>query len=122
MELRAELVLADICERRGEVPAAARLASHILRQAVELGDRPLLARVHRQLGRLRYEMGDRAGWLEEMARAVAFLDDETPLSIRGGMLGDLANALPSTATSKARASGTGPRTQRCSRPVSRRDD
>ncbi|OLB67199.1 MAG: hypothetical protein AUI10_00680 [Actinobacteria bacterium 13_2_20CM_2_72_6] len=93
VELRAQLVLADIRDRRGEIPAAARMVRRIFGQAVELGDRPLLARVHRIMGRVRYELGDRAGWLEETAQAVACLDDDASSVTRGNILTDLANAL-----------------------------
>jgi len=93
IELRAQLVLADIRDRQGEIAAAARTIHQIYRRALELGDRPLLARAHRLMGRVNYELGDGAAWLEEAVQAVDHLDDDASPFARGQMLIDLANAL-----------------------------
>lgn len=91
--MRARLVRADSLERRGDTTAGARLASGVARWAERTGHHFLLARAHRHLSSVYYNLGDTAACLQHALQSVELLDDAAPAPFRARHIGALADAL-----------------------------
>jgi diguanylate cyclase (GGDEF)-like protein len=93
LKLRAQLVRADMVDRRGDVAAGARLGWAVNRWADEHEHRPLLARSHRRLALTYHNLGDPAACLEHAVYAVELLEDTAAPWTRVQHLMALADAL-----------------------------
>jgi diguanylate cyclase (GGDEF)-like protein len=93
LELRAQLVQADMVRRRGDVASAGRVAQDVRRWATEHGARHLLARSHFLLAAVFQELGDLSLALEHAVQAVDLLDDDAPPALRIDHLARLADCL-----------------------------
>jgi two-component system, cell cycle response regulator len=96
LHLRAQLVEAEVCCRRGQVAAGGRVAREINRWASENGDRHLLARSHRVLCLFFSYLGDAAVSLEHAVRALEWLEEEPPPRLHFDHLMALSTALAET--------------------------
>jgi diguanylate cyclase (GGDEF)-like protein len=93
LELRAQLVQADLLRRRGNVAEAGRQAQEIHRWATEQGARHLLARTHFVLTAVFQELGDLSAALEYAVRAVDLLGEEPAPALQLDHLLRLADCL-----------------------------
>jgi two-component system, cell cycle response regulator len=93
VQLRAQLVHADVQIRKGQTAAGGRSVREINRWAIENGNRHLLARSHRLLSLFFSYVGDHAESLEHAVRALELLDDVAPAVLRVDHLLALATAL-----------------------------
>jgi two-component system cell cycle response regulator len=82
MQLRAQLVQADVQGRRGQAVASARTLRSINRWAVDHKDMYLLARSHRLLGVFFSDVGDEAAFLEHSLRGVELLEHDCRDALR----------------------------------------
>ena len=76
LELRAQLVQADMVRRRGDIAQAGRVAQDVRRWAADHGCDHLLARSHFLLAAVFQELGDLSVALEHAVQAVDLLDDD----------------------------------------------
>lgn len=95
LAMRAQLVQADVLERRGRPAESGHLTHAVNRWATENDHRYLCARSHYLLEVFFRDMGDDALSLEHAVRAVDLLDDSAPAAIRFDHLVRLADALAS---------------------------
>ena len=93
LELRAQLVQADVTRRRGEVAEAGRTAQDVRRWASDHDSPHLLARSHFLLAAVHQELGDLSAALEHAVRAVDLLGDGGPAALRIDHLARLADCL-----------------------------
>jgi two-component system, cell cycle response regulator len=93
LELRAQLVRAEVFQRRGELAAAGRLAQEVQQWASDHDARHLLARSHYVLQNVFLDLGDLSLALEHSVRAVELMDAGTPAPLRFDHLGRLADCL-----------------------------
>jgi diguanylate cyclase (GGDEF)-like protein len=90
---RAELVQADMRQRRGDAGEAARIILGTHRWAEEHDCRPLLARSHYHLALTYHYLGDQAASFEHAVSSVELLESTAPAGLRIIYLIRLANAL-----------------------------
>jgi two-component system cell cycle response regulator len=93
LELRAQLVQADVARRRGNVAEAGRVAQQVRRWAADNDSPHLLARSHFLLAAVFQELGDLSLALEHAVQAVDLLDDDAPPALRIDHLARLADCL-----------------------------
>lgn len=93
LELRAELVTAEVLQRRGELAESGRRAQGVLTWATDHGARHLTARSHYVLLGVFMDLGDLSLALEHSVRAVDLLDDDAPAALRIDHLVRLADCL-----------------------------
>jgi two-component system cell cycle response regulator len=93
LRLRAELVLADLQRRSGELAAAARTAQRARRWAEDNDARHLLGRSSYVLAAILQELGDLAAALELSVTAVDLIDEAVPATERIDRLVRLADCL-----------------------------
>ena len=93
LELRAQLVQADMVRRRGDVAEAGRVAQEVRRWATDQGSRHLQARSHFLLAAVYQELGDLSLSLEHAVQAVDLLDEDACPALRIDHLARLADCL-----------------------------
>jgi two-component system cell cycle response regulator len=93
LELRAQLVQADLLRRRGNIAEAGRIGEEISRWATANGSQHLLARSHFILTAVFQELGDLSLALEHAVRAVDLLADDVAPAMRIDHLARLADCL-----------------------------
>ena len=93
LELRAQLVQADLVRRRGNVAEAGRVAQDVRRWAADHESRHLLARSHYLLAAVFQELGDLSAALENAVQAVDLLDDDAAPELRIDHLARMADCL-----------------------------
>jgi two-component system cell cycle response regulator len=93
LELRAQLVQADVVRRRGNVAEAGRIAQQVSRWAADNDSRHVLARSHFLLAAVFQELGDLSLALEHAVQAVDLLDDDASPALRIDHLARLADCL-----------------------------
>lgn len=93
LTMRARVVVADVLERRGQVPEAGRLCQQVLTWAGEHGDRWVQARSSYVLAAVFSDLGDTALALEHAVRAVDLLDATAPAVVRVDHLVRLADSV-----------------------------
>ena len=93
LELRAQLVVADLVRRRGDVAEAGRLAQHVHRWATDNDAPHVLARSHFLLAAVYQELGDLSQALEHAVQSVDLLDDDGPPALRIDHRARLADCL-----------------------------
>src|SRR4051812_31806308 len=93
LELRAQLVRAEVFQRRGELAAGGRLAQEVQQWASDHDARHLLARSHYVLQNVFLDLGDLSLALEHSVRAVELMDADAPAHLRFDHLGRLADCL-----------------------------
>jgi diguanylate cyclase (GGDEF)-like protein len=82
LELRAQLVQADVVRRRGDVAAAGQVAQDVRRWATEHDARHLLSRSHYLLAAVYQELGDLSVALEHAVQAVDLLGEGAHPALR----------------------------------------
>lgn len=82
LELRAQLVQADMVRRRGNAAEAGRIAHDVRRWATDHDARHLLARSHFVLAAVYQELGDLSQALENAVLSVDLLDEAAPVPLR----------------------------------------
>jgi two-component system, cell cycle response regulator len=93
LQLRAQLIQADVLIRKGETAAGGRWVREINEWAAEHSDQPLLARSHRLMSLFYSYAGDHAQSLEHAVRGLELLDDDASACLRVDHLIALATAL-----------------------------
>jgi diguanylate cyclase (GGDEF)-like protein len=93
MELRAELVGADMLRRRGKAAEAARIVQAVRRWASDNDSGHLRARSAYLLAAVWQELGDLSAALEHAVEAVNLQDDDAPPALRIDHLARLADCL-----------------------------
>src|SRR3954462_493136 len=93
LELRAQLVRAEVFQRRGELAAGGRLAQEVQQWASDHDARHPLPRSHYVLQNVFLDLGDLSLALEHSVRAVELMDAATPAALRFDHLGRLADCL-----------------------------
>ena len=93
LELRGQLVQAEVRQRRGELADAGRLAQQVLKWATENGSRHLLARGHYVLQAVFLDLGDLSLALEHSVRAAELLPETASGELRFDHLCRLADCL-----------------------------
>jgi diguanylate cyclase (GGDEF)-like protein len=93
LELRAQLVQADMVRRRGDVADAGRIAQDVRRWATDHDSRHLLARSHFLLAAVYQELGDLSLALEHAVQAVDLLAEGAPPALRIDHLARMADCL-----------------------------
>jgi two-component system, cell cycle response regulator len=93
LELRAQLVQADMVRRRGDIAQAGRVAQDVRRWAAHHGSDHLLARSHFLLAAVFQELGDLSVALEHAVQAVNSLTDDAVATVRIDHLSRLADCL-----------------------------
>ncbi|MEU2349673.1 diguanylate cyclase [Modestobacter sp. NPDC049651] len=93
LERRAQLVQAEVLQRRGRLSDAGRLAQQVLKWATEQGSTHLLARGHYVLQAVFLDLGDLSLALEHSVRAVELLPESAPGPLRFDHLCRLADCL-----------------------------
>ncbi len=93
LQMRAQLVCADMLQRTGQVTEAARQVMEVNAWAGEHGPASLLARSHLVLSSTFETIGDPAFCLDHAVRAVELLDAGAPPRLRGNFVLRLADAL-----------------------------
>ncbi len=82
LELRAELVAADVRRRGGDISEAARTAQDVHRWATDHDARHLLSRAHFLLAAVYQELGDLSLALEHAVHSVELLAEDAPAALR----------------------------------------
>jgi tetratricopeptide (TPR) repeat protein len=93
LELRAQLVQAEVLQRRGELADGGRIAQDVLTWATDHNSGYLLARSHYVLQGVFMDLGDLSLALEHSVRAVDLLDDSAAAPLRFDHLIRLADCL-----------------------------
>jgi tetratricopeptide (TPR) repeat protein len=93
LQLRAQLVKADMAQRNGDRSGAAQVFLEVQRRAQHMEAPALLARSHFHLALTYSYLGDHAASLEQAISAVELLDDQASPGLRLMYLIRLANAL-----------------------------
>src|SRR3954454_17689050 len=93
LELRAQLVRAEVFQRRGELAAGGRLAQEVQQWASDHDARHLLARSHYVLQNVFLDLADLSLALVNSVRAPERMDAATPAALRFDHLGRLADCL-----------------------------